>query len=837
LLPRSGPLNSVQRNKLNSVLSSKKEKRTSPLAFMQRNKEQNQDHVTGEWKFVPGLPPLHMDLTPEEEKRRRYRVKVQERFERLGPRWSIGFSLLSSVVPRDVNGDYELFLYKCLDKVESSEELFHLLKGITEAAKVGGDQWSPYWSWHVNLETLGGYLHEVPLSIFEETVRDWATGEIKHASFNEKGEMSEELFIEDLKQGMKNFLSEAPGVAEATKRFDGDLKHWLGRVSNWGGAGTTTEKEKMVGVYREDEKVKAKNTKWVTALLSQTSDLYSRVVDTRLNYGINKVIEKRETAKVRGVVNSDDITYLRMSWLSSWIDVAMKGHSDTALYMSNKQKLDLWADMLKLSQTGTGWKVPLDQSHFDWQQSVKMLSVAVDVIEEWMTTYVDNEEVRLVFKLIKESLTNGKSYVTLEDQKMKIKIMIEKGIMSGWRWTSFLDTLFNAGEFYAVMKALERVGLRPFVIRKNFQGDDVRLVVGTANDCYNVLITYEKLGFEVNPSKTWVDRWRDEFLRRVAGSKVIAGYPCRAISSLLWRNPIKNEPYRGVDRVAEQVSGWVTLVQRGCDKKKVLDNMQKDVFHGNKGVFSNMRELKNVLGTYANIGGMGLPLEVSDYLKLNPSRTELLVRPELVTFPGLIATSDELERKGKEGLDSNEESNYAKARVYFYNAPPIVTVARTETVNYNRVLMQSRKLTTGQLTFPTTAPFLPSEELGLDALTVLKERYLREKEYAAVDDLLKNGRQDGGAVELVEKSKKIRMRGGKAFWIDWVTGGVDVKVGFRFNISREVVSMNTNLMAGQLLLSLVNHSQEWNYQTWRHMLAKIEGGTPQAFVTYDGVRD
>lgn len=847
MLPKYEPHNPEEQQKLRDLLSINKPARPKSFNFYLQKAAAENKSSAGEWKSVPGLPSLNEDLSNEEDNRRRYRPSesFQNLFTFLGPRWSRGFGLYWQVMPKEVREDFDSWFYPALTNVECAEQLLYALKNVTEDAKVGGKRWADTWEWFINMETLGGYFWDVDPSMFEETTRQWVEGNVVHESPDANGVLSESQFLDDLEEGMAAFLEKAPSTAKATERFERDFSKWLRSTWHWGGTGSTTLKENVVGIYDGKDVVKAKKTKWIPALFSDLSKLEQDCLDKNKAYGINKVIQKRETAKVRGVVNSDDLTYLRMSWISSWIDAAMQNHPDTALYMSSNQKNQLWEDMRLMAEKKVGWKVPLDQSHFDWQQNKAMLARAMKVIRSWMIKYDLGEQVLEVLDLIEEGLTGDKSYVEVPQGKGKPnkKIFISKGIMSGWRWTAFLDTLFNAGEFFAVVQALKRLNVEPNVMRSNFQGDDVRLVVQDVIDAFNILLMYSIMFFEVNPSKTWVDKGRDEFLRRVAQGGLIRGYPARAINSLLWRNPIKNEPPKGRERVSELASNWWVLFQRGCDEKLVMKALVDDVFRANKELFLTKDRLQQYLFTPAALGGAGFPTNLDligrTALRLHPSLSFSLVTLSEQTFSGLIVINEQLERKGEQLMTKEEEQKYALDRLYFYSSPPKIKLGELTDFKITQKTFSKEKLfqNLNYSNFPLTAPINPTKDLGPPALEVIIVRALKQKTYHEIDDLLMQGRDFISGTEWKLISKKVRQYGGIAFWRDWVNGGLEVRIPFGRNQSREILAYKMKRYASSVLAALVKGSSKWEYNQWRGLLANYEVGTLRNDQEFTGVLD
>lgn len=88
------------------------------------------------------------------------------------------------------------------------------------------------------------------------------------------------------------------------------------------------------------------------------------------------------------------------------------------------------------------------------------------------------------------------------------------GLPYGWRWTAVLDTILNLSSFNIIRKISEaRMGRVMHIQHLYAQGDDVIQATDEVQSAQYLMDTYEKVGYEVHPLKTYISRNRAEVLR------------------------------------------------------------------------------------------------------------------------------------------------------------------------------------------------------------------------------------------------------------------------------------------------------------------------------------
>jgi hypothetical protein len=742
---------------------------------------------------------LNKPLSVDEKARGRYLRGIQtpKKWERFGARWGPALFLATQVCPQQVADEVDS-LFKRMDlwHVKCEEELRLSLSGLTRIAKKHGDLLFPgYWKWLVNWEVLGGYHEAALVDDFIPELREWASGDVVHKTWNGE-EYTEAVFLEDLEAGMWEFMSQAPAVTTANSEVY-TRAEFAARPHLWARSGSSKRKESVF--YTVDgQRFKAKRSKWNTALALDEKVVLNVLTTTNplAMRQENSAIQKREAGKVRAVVNSDDETYLRMAYVSDWIERALHGHPLSTLYMSSTQLEQLW---IRLSDACShpSVKVPIDQTHFDWQQNKRMLSKFVDVLEKFIKVYaplrVKDEYIAVIDQLRNALVEVEGRLVVTNERGIKTVIPVEKGVMSGWRMTALMDTVFNYGELYAARRLVRRLLGRDPVTTVCVQGDDDQLSVGTLGEAASIVKAYEVMNFELNPAKFFISTDRDEFLRQVVTAENVSGYPVRAILGLLWRNPVSRDPPAGMLRMNEQVRSWNLILARGGDWRRVKPHMLRDLGAANG---LGTAEVLGVLSTPAVLGGSGF---FNDYLstyEFKPGVVETHGHIDISTVKGLkselsrwrnagILVSDKLIQ---EGIKDKLELSKAKKDV----TPGLVT--QTEPI-----YAQPRDVRGGSV--PLQAP--PSPEIS----GVLTEVILRDAVRSKNFDWIRNVYIHPDWRNL---SNDIERKGGRRVWIDWVLGNLPWHTPVRPGWSDLVVgNLMSELFKG--IFARVVAFANWNY--------------------------
>jgi hypothetical protein len=489
-----------------------------------------------------------------------------------------------------------------------ASESVRLFKELTAMAVKFGTLLSPAWKELAHLNLMRDYMPRTTDAEFVGAIRDWVTGHKEHTLGG-----SSALFLAYLRRGVKMFLSTArpPGAYWHPL----SVHEWLSDPGRWARSGTSSElRLEVVAKVDGAWVVKfARKSKWATAC-AMTLEQLERLFWTPAAQ-VNKALQKRELGKIRAVIAGDLANYLRQAYISYWLEECLREHQNTTLMYSTDQQVGLWYHMAATCAAETT-KMPIDEREYDHYVTWEMLDVADisidELIEDRYTDRRTKGELERALELTHESLRAGS--VRVGD----VKVPVAKGVLSGWRWTAFYDTLLNAGKVNAFrLYLLDTIGYDP-VVSFCSQGDDVDLQLVSEAGAVAFWACYLESGFDVNPKKFFIDRKRDEYLRQVATATEVAGYPARAVPSLIFRNPVSRGVERGEERIREQVAGWVTAFSR-------MNNWVESLVVDDVARANNMThtQVERVLHTPACVGGCGVPpLATSGWLGVTKGRVD-----------------------------------------------------------------------------------------------------------------------------------------------------------------------------------------------------------------------
>jgi hypothetical protein len=528
-------------------------------------------------------------------------------------------------------------------------------------------------------------------------------------------------------------------------------------IGYWARSGASQRKESVMYIDRDGKTKRARKSKWRTAFAltaGQTKAILRESRPTALKQH-NTAIQKRETGKVRPVVNAGDEDYLRMLFISLWLETALDGHPKSTLFMSTEQLIMLWERLSRNCLDDTV-KIPLDQSHFDWQANKRMISRFLDVVARVIETYATERlkgELLHVLAAIRVSLVDLVGVLRVDIGDIHKNIPIEKGIMSGWRWTALMDTVINWGELYAARQLVMRMGGIDPVIEAVAQGDDDQVRSPNYGTAAALAEAYTVMNFEVNPSKFFLSTERDEYLRQVAQPGVVAGYPIRGLTAVLWRNPVSKDPVAGILRMGEQLKSWNLLIGRGGDPTQCLRMMKIDMSQGN-GLSTD--EVDRLLATPTCAGGLGLFPPGETWLSMSPGRVDVHANIVETTVKGL---DSELKRWKSLGLDitKKEAMQSLSSNLELSDARKEVAQGGVEEVTPWRQYLWEPKAT--GVGIPLQAR--PNQNLPRTLGSYALQRAVRDRDWDWIREVWLDP-------TMRSVSDAIETRGGRTVWVDWL---------------------------------------------------------------------
>ena len=305
-------------------------------------------------------------------------------------------------------------------------------------------------------------------------------------------------------------------------------------------------------------------------------------------------------------------------------------------------------------------KIHVDKSRLDHNVSKGMIPIVLDEITNLIVDRAPHSvqyDMLVVMAGIYRILISEKGYVHLRMNDGSVsKVLIEKGVVPGWRWTALIDTIANIGIATAVSECVRRVGRRLTVFDYlTAQSDDHRTRVSDPWLGIAVVIAYKLLNFVVNPAKFFVSRVRDEYLRLVYTEKGVTGYLARTTPTLLVRNPLRNDPMLAENSLRATLSLWV---KASCSyaTTSLATHMVRSL-SGSSG--QSNEEIIRWLGTPASLGGGGLLPWTVNMRGVKPGR-KIFTRdlPVINVSPASAAMPAAYQEAGtptrESGLDAND---------------------------------------------------------------------------------------------------------------------------------------------------------------------------------------
>lgn len=512
-----------------------------------------------------GVEPKRFDdvRRPKLDKKKKIgRVSWEENYEKLS-KWSknrIRFHMTNSelidVGDPDRNIAYSLYreslIHAGKEYLITDYNLDHiagdvkLCKQLGEYVKKKGEHETKDWRFLVNLERLNDFLPYKEEDDFVDDIKDWVQRKPFH-SWNGNEDEWYERFEKTLKDLLLRSGKKRPDKVMSVDEFikNGDV--WC---TSGSGFEPESEKLKVEDKYR-DKIFDVKKNKW-SVRWGLSNYKVKRLMFKRRKQ-ICKAVQKSEPGKVRAVISSDLALYLKMSYVSTFLEKCLAGSNLSTLWMTKEDRFKLWQSM---GYDGT-WRMPLDQSEFDKNVSYRQIAIMLKVIR-WYLDYMNAPEDMIeIMDLIIYALDGG--YVIIGGHK----IPILNGILSGWRWTALLDTLVNLVEVLMAQQWVhENSNIKIDFKGLNAQGDDDWFKFRYRREAIAMWLAYESFGLDVNPGKFFLSKTRDEYLRRVLDNDVITGYPARSVTSICFRNPISEQETVGAARARQSLNKWKLFCER-----------------------------------------------------------------------------------------------------------------------------------------------------------------------------------------------------------------------------------------------------------------------------------
>jgi hypothetical protein len=268
---------------------------------------------------------------------------------------------------------------------------------------------------------------------------------------------------------------------------------------------------------------------------------------------------KRERGKLRNIVNSPWSLYLQQKFLADGMEHHIFKYIPSSL--SKDFGIEWWEKWR--SQLGPRVPLPIDQTGFDHVPGAAVIARTVEMMTDKCALNCP-ARCKVIDRVRKRMKTGTAQY---EDTIYTYL----RGIVSGWEWTSKMDTIISYAEALAIF---EEAGVSmPDDTLQCYQGDDAIQFLRGWGDVLAVAEKYSGL-LPVNPSKFFVDTTRTEYLRLVLTPQRRFGYLARAVPSLVFANAWQAG---NIDDPNALVESWSRIYGRGADPGACVHHMVTDV--------------------------------------------------------------------------------------------------------------------------------------------------------------------------------------------------------------------------------------------------------------------
>jgi hypothetical protein len=469
------------------------------------------------------------------------------------------------------------------------DSVIAILKDLGAIFKAGGDHLTGDWKTYVSLETCGGYrkITSDAIDLDAEAVA-WVVGKKVYNPAMVTSRQQRWTYLDRLvppdasgpryKLTLREFLSDptryaTTGSGKGLPRLRAKARYW----------------KKNDGMV-EDE-ITLPSSRWAGFLASTVEELEYKA--RRYTKQKNRMfIKPDEPAKVRSIVVGDVDTALKMSYVGYYAEAMLKGARMLPMMWTEAQRAEEMVAFAKSTQFDDLVHMPLDQSAFDANVSSELVLDVVSWLVDLARRAGGGSDVAQVGEALQYSLDGGTLAV-----EGGATYPIERGVLSGWKWTALIDSLANYVQYKEISSSM---GVS--AVKSLFQGDDALLTMSSDRDAVTLALGYTAYGLDVNPTKFWISTDRDEFLRLVSESGNVVGYPARTITGLLFMRPGGTQA-PPLQQLTEQTDSWERLVSRGGIEERVRRYQVEELMR----ILAVNREVADaILHTPKAVGGMGI---------------------------------------------------------------------------------------------------------------------------------------------------------------------------------------------------------------------------------------
>lgn len=495
--------------------------------------------------------------------------------------------------------------YKVNDRVWDQKNL----KELSMYMLINGPQKEKYWYLFVGIENLYGYNYEGQTADMTEKIKAWVQNKFR-PQINGNADLYEEKF----RVAVRNVLSWKPG-SQPIKTTLQQFAINIAKTSTTGSAYDPGGPREYIDIH--DIHYETINNKFAKSAVLSVENKINRILAMKKQKA-NVSVKVEPYPKTRLIVASDFNMNLKMRFVDTWLKQWMHGNTQSTLWQNRKQTLEMW---LKFADVGENWNIPIDQSAFDHKVTKRMVQIMNEEIIQLITDRaVGNDETKEhLIRTMQTIIYAMDNCTVVYDHDGTKTFDYRSGVLSGWQWTAFYDTLANIAERDVAKNVLLEKGIKITELLFSAQGDDQCNVYKSLSDGVLVWLELSKHGFEIHPSKNFFSNSHNEYLRKYATKDCVNGYPARLINKIMWVYPGSTEKLTTRAKMNEIYSRWKQMSQRCMKPLKVF---AKYLFKDAIGAKLNKSYIAEMLGSKKTNGGIQSNIVPTNNIKIDTTPGE-----------------------------------------------------------------------------------------------------------------------------------------------------------------------------------------------------------------------
>lgn len=289
-------------------------------------------------------------------------------------------------------------------------------------------------------------------------------------------------------------------------------------------------------------------TKWQNALLMSDSEILDLVNKHKDKAPVYSIIDKSESNTVRAVVLVDLVTYLIEGYGSYYLDQILHNHPVFYNWKDQSHRYRYWAGVVQLLQKNE-WFADYDWSGWDENVIDELYQIVLSQTMELLKNYAPD------FEQFGPYLGKAVNGAFLKGYKRRTTT---SGLASGRRWTTYINSVFNAA-FLAM--ACDSMGYDVLSVPDALVtlGDDSQTLLRPSYLADSITDVLDQYGAKINKQKSKITNKDPEFLKFTASSDTVTGIEIRAIRSIIWST---EEEMVAVDNVQTRLDVWTKFISR-----------------------------------------------------------------------------------------------------------------------------------------------------------------------------------------------------------------------------------------------------------------------------------